>query len=294
MTLKDYIVTRALAKDVADTACIREFKKVLELPFLYHLDKVPDDQYVKVLAMPLRAGKNAAAVSKKFPLVIASASPDNYAVTFEYLASNGFVVASITAKDEQAPNDTLLWPKPTDRLAYLLKYMIGQPNVDTTRVAAFGHGGGIQPAFYLAMRTDKVKLLINLDGGVFGDRSKTTLSPDYRPSMLKIPMLHIITRSQEKEDNPLQWKVLSNPRYRLVIRSDEVLHHDFTMWGITVARVLHKRGAPTKIVEEVYSNVHSVMIYFLKQKKLDASAINSSLFNYSIAGVTRASQAAIQ
>ncbi len=282
MTLKNYIVAGALSKDVADTASTNGFKRVLELPFLFHLDKVPDDQYAKVLAMPLKAGQNAVPIKKRFPLVIASASPGNYPVTFEYLASNGFVVASITAKVEEAPNDTLLWPKPTDRLEYLLNYMIGQPDIDTTRVAAFGHGGGIQPAFYLAMRTTRVKLLINMDGGVFGDRSKTTLSPDYKPAMLKVPMLHIITVSQQKEDNARQLKVLSNPIYRVVIRSDEVQHHDFTMWGVVVAEALHKRGASTKIVEEVYSNIHSIILYFLEEKKLDTPAINSSLFDYSL------------
>lgn len=281
MTLKDYIEAGALSKDDTDEKSLKDFKEVLELPFLYHLDKVPDDQYAQVLSMPFKAGRDAAPVNKKFPVVIAFASPDNYPVTFEYLASHGFVVAAMSAKYGQPPSDSLLYVKATDGLEYMLNYMIKQPNVDTGRVAAIGHGWGIQAPFYLAMRTDKVKLLVNLDGGVFSDRSKTTLSPDYKPAMLKATMLHIVAGSQQKEDNPENWKALSNPRYRVAIKSDDVRHHDFTMWGIVVAEALHKRGESTKVVEETFAGVNEVILRFLQDKKLDAAAVNSDLFDYS-------------
>jgi len=280
INLKDYIVARALSKDMADTVSTNYFKRILELPFFYHLDKLPDDEYNKVLSMPLNAHKNALPVHKKFPLVIAPASPENYTATFEYLASNGFVVASVNAKYEDVANDTLRWIKPTNNLEDLLKYMIRQKNVDTARIAAFGHGGGIQAAFYLAMRTDKIKLLINLDGGVFGERSKTTLSPDYKPAMLRIPMLHLITPFEEKEDSPAQWNAISNPRYKVVIKSDSIVHHDFLMAGVVVANGLHKRGPSTELVQDVFSNVNHIMLYFLENKNIGSEIVDKQYFNY--------------
>jgi len=58
-------------------------------------------------------------------------------------------------------------------------------------------------------------------------------------------MLHIITQSQAKEDDRSEFNVLSNPRYRVIINSDSVRHHDFTVWGRVVANGLHKRGELT-------------------------------------------------
>jgi len=210
--LRDYIIAGALTTDIADTVSIHQFRRVLELPFLFHLDKIPDADFEKLLSTQFKACKDASIQKQKFPLLIVQATSDNYIEMFEFLASHGFIVAGITTSWKDQQNDTLLYVNATNILEELLNFMVKQSYVDTSRIAGFGHGGGIQPAFYLAMRTLRIKLLVNLDGGVFGPRSKTTLSPDYAPSRLKIPMLHIITQSQRKEDNEVEFNALSNPR----------------------------------------------------------------------------------
>ncbi|MBS1533171.1 MAG: hypothetical protein JSU01_22925 [Bacteroidetes bacterium] len=283
MALKDYIIAGSLSAEAADSVSTNEFKRILELPFLYHLDKVPADVYRGLISMPLRGFKNAAMRKGKFPLIITLAAPDAYPVTFEYFASHGFVVASIVNKYDDVQNDSLIWTKPTNDLAYLLKYMTGQAYVDTNRIAAFGHGGGIQPAFYLAMRTPKIKLLVNLDGGVFSDRSKTTLSPDYKPAQLRASLLYISTQAQKGYDDPRQWNILRNSRFKVLVRSEEVRHHDFTMWGILVAEGLHQRGESAKIVEDVFANVHTMILQFLNKGKLAESGVDQNYFEYSAA-----------
>ncbi|MEJ0029476.1 MAG: hypothetical protein WDO15_03530 [Bacteroidota bacterium] len=75
----------------------------------------------------------------------------------------------------------------------MLNYVSKFKNVDQDKLMALGFGGGIQSAFYLTMKSDKIKALVNLEGGVFSHDQKQKKSPDYNPSMMRTPMLHIVT-----------------------------------------------------------------------------------------------------
>jgi hypothetical protein len=90
-----------------------------------------------------------------------------------------------------------------------------------------------------------------------------TLSPDYKPAKLKSSMLHIVTQAQLREDSKPQFDALTNPRYRIVFKSDSVMHHDFTIWGRIIGNDLHQRGQE---VNEVFSNVSQLIYDFLVGK----------------------------
>jgi hypothetical protein len=280
MNLRDYIIAGKLTEDITDTNVITGFKQMLERPFFGHSLTITNSELNKLLPVSFHASKDVSIRKGRFPLVIATAKPESYAETFEFLAAHGFVVAAVTMLWKDEKNDTLLYVNATNALAELLRFELKQPYVDTNNISAFGHGGGIQPAFYLAMRTSKIKSVINLDGGVFGLRSKTTLSPDYNPARLKIPMLHIITQSQRRIDNPAEFNALSNLRYRLIIKSDSIRHHDFTIWGRVITNQLRQRGEPTILVNKVFTSIDQLILYFLKSKKLISSVVPEDLFQY--------------
>jgi len=279
MTLGDYIVASPLDEHAPDTAALNEFKHIMELPFLFHLAPVPIDVYDRVLSIYTHAYRNATMQKKRFPLIIAFASADDYIVSYEFLASHGFCVASIRTKDEDVTDEHLYYVKPTAMLGELLNYMCQQPFIDTGHIAAIGHGWGIQAPFYLSMKSDKIKQLINLDGAVFGPRSKTTLSPDYAPSHLTIPMLHITSVSTRKDEDPNQFKVLTNPRYRINIASDSVWHHDFTTFGRVAGEVLGKRPS-MPLIDSTFNEVHRLVLYFLENKRIDSSVVNKQWVSF--------------
>ncbi len=280
MSLKDYITESRETPTTPDSVVLNDFKRIIELPFLYHLPKIPAADFSKAVDVPFSAYKNAMVKKGKFPLVIMFAQPQSYPETCEFLASHGFVVACVTARLGQPPNDTLLYVHATDILGEVVNIMSKQPYVDAARIAAIGHGWGIQAPFYLAMRTPAIKLLVNLDGGVFSLRSKTTLSPDYAPAKLKIPMLHTVTSSTNAEDDAAQFNALSNPVYKLLISSPAVAHHDFTEYGRVVDLGLGKRGDDAPLAEEAYAAVHNAILYFLEHGQLQAGAVPASLLTY--------------
>ena len=280
MTLREYILFGFLNPAMQDTAKLNYYKRILELPFLYHLPETSPAVYRRSINITYRAGRNSPTKKGRFPLVVAMAEPFNFPETFEFFASHGFVVAGVTYHYNDEQPDSLLYVKPTRILEALIGYMSRQPYIDSTRIAAFGFGGGIQPPFYLAMKNKCIKLLLNLDGAVFGPRSKTNLSIDYNPSRLRIPMLHITTRYTRNQDDSSQFFALSNPRYCVNILSDSVWHHDFTSWGRVADLGLHQRGTASPLIEKVYARIHDLMLDFLQHGKTDPHAMDTALFAF--------------
>jgi len=280
MRLKDYIIESRETPSAPDSVPLNDFKEVLELPFLYHLPKITPADFNAAVDVPMQAFKNAPAKKRKLPLVVMFCQPQSYPETCEYLASNGFVVACVATRLGQPANDTVLYVRATNILMQFIEIMSKQPNVDASQIAAIGHGWGIQAPFYAAIRTPAIKLLVNLDGGLFSVRSKTTLSPDYNPSKFTIPLLHIVTTSQNAEDDAGQFNAIKAPLFKLLINNDAIAHHDFTVYGRVVDLGLHKRGGDAPIAEDVYANVHKLILYFLQHGKLDNAVVPAAMFTY--------------
>lgn len=276
MTLKDYIIASSRDNNSPDSLALNDFKRVLELPFLFHLPAIPQNDYNKVLSSLTNTYRNAQMMQQKFPLVIAFCEPQNYITTFEFLASHGYCIASVTCNLQDETNDSLYYVKPTKILGEFLNYMQQQSFTDTAHIAAIGHGWGIEAPFYLAMKTHAIKLLINLDGAVFGFRSKSNLSSDYHAAMLTIPMLHITSVDTRLGEDAQQFAVLTNPRYRINILSDSVSHHDFSTYGRVAGELLQKRPS-IQLIDDTYNEVHKLILYFLQQGTIDASVIDARL-----------------
>src|SRR4030095_2715156 len=166
-------------------------------------------------------------------------------------------------------------------LGELLQYMVKQKYVLSTDITAFGHGGGIQSAMYLAMRTKQMKKVINLDGGFFGPRSNTMVSSDYDPGRFAVPLLHIVTVAQNTEDDVQQFKAIKSPVVKVSIKSDSVWHHDFTGWGTLAGFVLKQRPS-IGAINEVVKIVHHLMLKFLLNepiKEADNTFVTIEKFN---------------
>jgi hypothetical protein len=164
-------------------------------------------------------------------------------------------------------------------LAELLKFINNHPSADTSRINAFGHGGGIQSAMYLAMRTHKIKNIVNVDGGFFGPRSKSTNSSDYHPEKLTANLLHVVTRSQDAQDNKSLFQALTNPVYKVSIKSENIGHHDFTLFG----HIFHSlnKDANAEIARSVVSSVDQTILEFLNGnlKDRDSSILMIHRYN---------------
>jgi hypothetical protein len=264
--LRDYVVAGSAIQHLSDSDGLNNLKN--SIIRLYNVN-FSDYDFTTFLSKSSRAYLHAQPVKGKFPLIIAQSQPHTYYNTFEYFASHGFIVAGVMfnyGRQTITPPDSLMSKQQTDYLADLLDYMLQQPFVDTSSVTAFGHGGGIQSAGFLAMRDSRIRKLLNLDGGFFGPRSKTTSSIDYHPSKLTIPFLHVITKSQSVEDDPIQFKNLRNPIIRVTFKNEAVRHHDFTVFGKIVVGM--GKRVNEKTIYRAVESAEELMLRFLLNKPL--------------------------
>ncbi|WP_128548240.1 hypothetical protein [Larkinella soli] len=247
-----------------DSLPVVSFRDLLKR--IYGRDTLPGFQAVLAESAGLFA--EAALLPGAYPLVIAQSDPISYQETFRFLAAHGFVVAAVRGRfsdQPPGPETGKHYSRFTDALESLLHFMVTQPFVQKDSVYAFGHGGGIQAALYLAMRTPLIRKVVNLDGGFFGPRSHTTLSEDYHPEKLSVPLLHVVTSAQAREEDPAQFRTLSNPILKVTIRPDEVRHHDPTALG-RMALKLTLRQDRTGRLETAFRSVHRMVLDFLRGK----------------------------
>ena len=214
------------------TKILKEFKEILEMPHILGLREIPVLQFEAIMNVPMAAEKNAREVTGKFPGIIMSSEPESLAITAEYLASHGFVVAAVHAPYNQVqPPDSLVWDASTKDLAWLAEYTKQIEIIDQDKIAALGFGGGILPAFLLTMKTINLKAMVNLEGAVFQPFSLTTKSVDYHPEKMKTPMLHIVTTGTKREESEQEIKALNTSLYRVLVENGQVTHQDFSIFG---------------------------------------------------------------
>lgn len=250
--------------DKADTARVFELRRVVRLLFDV---TVPLDELEEMLALPMRATWNAKVAKGKFPLVVAHASPQNYVSTFEFLASHGYVVAGADIKlNRERPSIPYHYTPFTDALEDVFNSVKNLNYVQRENVSVFGHGFGIQPGLYFAMRNPAVRRSVNFDGGFFGPRSNTVQSVDYKPDQLKSPLLHVVTTQQLAIDDPQQFQALKSPVTRVSILSDRFKHQDVSSYGRIARLSSMTSGEDRGTVGKTFSNLHEMLLLFLQDK----------------------------
>ncbi len=275
MTIRNYVETGIMNGKEDKQVLAQSFKETLEIPQLFGLEKIPDADYDKLLSTPVMATANAKLTKGKWPLIISDTEPVSLFVTNEWLASQGFIVAVPSADMPPPLNDSLLYKAPTTALEFLLRYMMRQSFIDTANISALGFGGGSQAAFYLSMRTSAIKCLVNVEGGMFMPLSKTTLSHDYNPVGFKIPLLHIVRPQIINGESVSEFNAIASPKKYRLTNLSSTQHHDFTVYGRVVNAVLQKRGNDAALASDIFTQVHELILQFLKLRRLEPSDIRS-------------------
>jgi dienelactone hydrolase len=244
-----------------------DFHQTMERPFVSGGQKISGSEWNRVLNIASAAKWDLPEAAGKFPTVLMSSEPEGLSITAEYLASNGFVVAAVNAPydGQQQPPDSLLWVEPAADILWLKNYTRTLKNTDQSKLAAIGFGGGIQSAFFLTMKTSDINALVNLEGGVFGQRSLTDKSVEYEPSKMKSTMLHIVTPYQRNEDDLGQVNALVNTKlYPAYIQNEGLRHHDFSIYGRVLNKGLNMRGTLADNADQAFVAVHKMILEFLK------------------------------
>lgn len=206
LTLADY-VHLAATEDFSKLS--EETKTQSEKRFLQSrwLQGAPEDKLRALLTKHTAAANGADHAEGRFPLIILAnssglSSPFSHFVLAEYLASNGYIVASSPARGAQSP---ALSSRESSVQMQDLQFILGTlhdyPNLNRDKLALIGFGlGGLSTAL-LAMHNSDVDAMVSLDS-ILANRFGYSLifqNSLYKPNQLTIPILHI-TSQQTTED----------------------------------------------------------------------------------------------
>lgn len=219
---------------------------------------------VAVRGAPRRAGR--------YPVVVVLGGAYYLSTTAELIASHGFVVVAAVRFSDR-PNDVgtaeFSWYLENSvRDAELaLSTLRDDPQADTREVAAIGHGGGGMQAMLFAMRNRQVRALINVDPGNFSARSRARELAFYSPRLQRAPFLYLATAatraSQDQFEDFLAMRF--SERYEVIVQNPDVRHHDLSDFGRPVTEPLRIRGTAQQAVQQVYVDVHEMIVRFLQE-----------------------------
>ncbi|HVN77317.1 MAG TPA: acyl-CoA thioester hydrolase/BAAT C-terminal domain-containing protein [Thermoanaerobaculaceae bacterium] len=207
------------------------------------------DVFDRLAATPTAAYWEGAPAGGAFPLVLyasgKAARSDAGAVLAEYLASHGYVVATLMQIGPAATNLELGSSPPDLELrgqdcVFALGALRRLPQVDAAHLAVAGHSAGAEVALLLACRIAGTGAVVSLDGSygtVSGARVIRSMAT-WRPDAVRCPILDVrrAAGSQGAELDPAVLDSLAGADRTLGVFR-EAWHGDFTEWA-TIARQL--------------------------------------------------------
>lgn len=150
---------------------------------------------------------DATPLSGRFPLIIYSTGADpggtagssfENTMLFEYLASHGYIVASVPSYVGRKVSGSGWFPIETQAidLEFILNYMRNHDHVDIAKVGTMGFSWGGMGQLIMSARNPEVKAFVSLDGGVSISTFKKFLEPyedDIIPQEIDFPVLFMLS-----------------------------------------------------------------------------------------------------
>ena len=217
---------------------------------------VPPDRLATLLATTVNAYADAPPAKGRFPLALYfgglnDAATINLSVMAEFLASHGYVVATVPllgpTNEQTAQARTQSDIEATVRdMEFAWSLLRGQPNVDETKFGVMGHSlGGIEAVIF-AMRNEDVSAAIGLDA-TYGFAGATQVLTDfygYKPEKIRAAFLDL-RKAEGEQETVLDMSAMKAFRYsdRDLITIRKMHHSDFTSFAM-VAQEFHLGNSP--------------------------------------------------
>ena len=255
---------------------------------------VPRNEIPELQSAEMNAYRNAASAKGSFPVVLyfggLNAPINSNAILAEYLASHGYVVASISLlgpSDEQTfqsrSADDL--ESSVRDMEFAWSVVQSEPNIDKAKLAVAGHSVGAIEAVILGLRNSDVSAVIALDGtyGFEGLSSALTHSYGYAPENMRAAFLDLRRAQGAQGNEPLDLGTVESFRHsdRTLITIEKMHHSDFTSFAMVGAQF--HAPLPTNYPLNVwnretrragYEDTCKIVLSFLDSKvKSDANAL---------------------
>lgn len=202
----------------------------------------PDSLLDILKALPTAAHLDIPAAQGSFPLVMHSLGRNDYqaesTVLWEYLASHGYVVATVPQLGPDPLNNGLSFTLADldlqlGDLAFTLNELRRFPNIDKERVVLMGHSSGGLVALMLAGTNRSVDAVVGLDASFVTHDGVDLLFgwPGFDRSRLRLPVLNCFSAFSEER---VSFTLLDTLDYcdRVHMGWDRGTHFDFQNWPL--------------------------------------------------------------
>jgi tetratricopeptide (TPR) repeat protein len=256
MKFREYLYSFDKALGAAEkSASESDFKK-----FTLALE-LPETAFAALLDLPTASVKDArrAPNAAKFPVVVVGQglfyeSPITHTVLCEYLASQGFIVATTRLAGAHSPFvklDAVDLEAAVRDLEFVIARARKLPGADTEKLAVIGFDMGGLAASILAMRNADVDAIISLDSGITAEHNLRLVKqmPDYNPANLRVPLLHFSHPVEEESTRGIRGDLsfLDAAKYseKLILRIRRFRHADYTSRSLIETEAAKKRDELT-------------------------------------------------
>jgi pimeloyl-ACP methyl ester carboxylesterase len=213
------------------------------------MGSVPRGEIPLLQSAEMNAHRDAPSAPGRFPAVLyfggLNAQINANAILAEYLASYGYVVASISLigpSDEQTFQSRTaddLEASVRD-MEFAWSVLQDASDVDGARLAVMGHSVGAMEAIILGLRNANVSAAIGLDGtyGFPGLSTVLTHAYGYAPAKMRAPFLDLRRAQGAQGNEPLDFTVVESFRHsdRTLITIEKMHHSDFTSFAMVGAQ----------------------------------------------------------
>lgn len=203
-----------------------------------------EKHYKQLLLQPVRATEAAEALEGPFPLIVIGQglyyeSPVTFAALAEYLASQGFVVATCPLVGTNSPI-VKMDVQDLETQVRDLEFVIGRarrlPYVSPEKLGVFGFDMGGMSGLILTMRNADVDAFVSVSSGILYEKPNTipSSSPNYDPLALRVPWLHSVPiywlQPAESKVDSLFDTARHADRYLLLTK--DLGHVDYTSYAL--------------------------------------------------------------
>lgn len=285
MKYKSYIKLEAQREHFSNSDFENYSTKIMQayIDFGRNLMGNLDVTTTQVLSSPTASLSNAVPTKGKFPLIIYAPSFGKSSIqnniACEYLASHGYIVASVASAGEKSQTmttDDIGVMAQVQDIEFLIDYLKIADNIDFTNIGTFGYSWGGFSNIIHQMRNDYVKAVASWDGSIeyhgYGIAKKMK---DFKPDKLNVPYIFFSNKSEEYTEFPFYKSVSNNEKY--LYRLKKLEHAEFTSYWTNFSNA---KANASSYDQESYKKVceYTLMFFdlYLKDKKSMVKSLKNS------------------
>ncbi len=218
MRFEDYVVLTASEEKSGEASASEKQQSMDRFLHARWFEGVAAEKLQEALKTEMAAVRDATPADGRFPLILVAHSvgmsfPYGNAVLCEYLASNGYVVATspgVGASSRQLSFDSIGVSAQMQDLQHLIRHMRSFRSTDLDKLAVIGFSYGALAGSLLAMHNTDVDAMVSLDGSMANRFGYSVLfqNPLYRPSRFAVPLLHVTTQEPAPDSDTTFFRLL--------------------------------------------------------------------------------------